>query len=167
MSKHLEVWFQLCTPHPPQLQKKKMFDPNFKLNKLGNYRAGDMKQRRGQVEVIPGETQPRVDPKPPCPYSQVSIPRGSVPSACGSSLCSRRPTFTAWLPQVTSAFRLSSPLRGLSILPFAVSHPPSPTHTNGIHSTQPHHPRDKAACPHPPWIPCTSLNSGNLMPRSL
>lgn len=71
MSKHLEVWFQLCTPHPPQLQKK-MFDPNFKLNKLGNYRAGDMKQRRGQVEVIPGETQPRVDPKPPAhlPRSQ-------------------------------------------------------------------------------------------------
>lgn len=116
MSKHLEVWFQLCTPTPTQLQKKK-FDPNFKLNKLGNYRAGDMKQRRGQVEVVPGETQPRVDPKPPCPSSQVSIPRGSVPSACGSSLCSRRPSFTAWLPQVTSAFRLSSPLRGLSILP--------------------------------------------------
>lgn len=117
MSKHLEVWFQLCTPTPRNCnQKKKKFDPNFKLNKLGNYRAGDMKQRRGQVEVIPGETQPRVDPKPPCPSSQVSIPRGSVHSACGS-LCSRRPSFTAWLPQVTSAFRLSSPLRGLSILP--------------------------------------------------
>jgi hypothetical protein len=52
MSKHLEVWFQLYVVPPTLHFTKKKFDPNFKPNKLGNYRAWDVKQGRGQAEVI-------------------------------------------------------------------------------------------------------------------